>query len=109
MLIKRRRTRPIPDGAEILEQGGRRFARWVARTGQSFQRPLTEGRDRILCESREWYVRLTDPITGRRREWRAFRDKTASKTRELELICQMERKQAGLHVSDGRAQQQQAW
>src|SRR5215831_9040111 len=40
-------TKPLPTGADIVEKGGRRYARWKCK-GKNRTAPLTEGRDGIV-------------------------------------------------------------
>ncbi len=95
MLTKRHHYRAIPKDAKIITRNGRRFARWTNTRGTTHTRPLNEKGDRIVCESRHWYVRLKDS-DGKPLEWKAYTDKTASQALEIELITKLERGQAGL-------------
>ena len=95
MLSKKRHYRPVPENAETVVRKGKRFARWTNGRGTTHTRPLNEKGDRIICESRHWYVRLTGP-DGNPLEWRAYTDKTASQAMEIELITKLERGQVGL-------------
>ncbi len=96
MLVKRRHSRPIPEGATIFEKDNRRYARWQTAKGKSKVRPLNRRGDRIVSESPCWYVRLRDPDTGKWREWRAFTDRQASQAREIEILKRLERGEVGL-------------
>jgi site-specific recombinase XerC len=96
MLVKRRHSRPIPDAAEIFEKDGRRYARWTSASGRTKCRPLNRKGDRMVEESRRWYVRLRDPGTGRWREWKAYHDRQASHALEIDILRRIERGEAGL-------------
>ena len=96
MLVKRRHSRPIPKGATFFENGGRRYARWRAASGKLTTRPLNRKGDRVVEESKSWFVRLRDPDTNKWLEWKAFTDKQASLAREVEIIKQVERGQMGI-------------
>jgi site-specific recombinase XerD len=96
MLVKRRHSRPIPEGAAIFEDGGRRYARWRTPSGKSLTRPLNRRGDRIVAESDCWYVRFRSPETGKWKEWRAYTDRQASQAREMEILKRLERGEAGL-------------
>lgn len=96
MLVKRRHSRPIPDAAEIFEKDGRRYARWTSASGRTKTRPLNRKGDRVVEESRRWYVRLRDPATGRWREWKAYHDRQASGALEIDILKRIERGEAGL-------------
>jgi integrase len=102
MLVKRRHSRPIPDGATFFEKDGRQYARWDTLAGKTVTRPLNRKGDRVVQESDVWYVRLRDRDTGKYREWRAYRDKQASKVREAEIIRMVERGEAGIADSISR-------
>lgn len=96
MLVKRRHSRPIPEGATIFERDGKRYARWTMASGQIRILPLNRKGTKMVAESERWYVRLTDPQTGKLKEWRAYNDRQASLALEIELIKQLERGEAGL-------------
>jgi len=96
MLVKRRHSRPIPQGATFFENGGVRYARWRGAAGKLKTRPLNRKGDRIVTTSSCWYVRLRDPDTNKLREWKAFTDRQASLAREVEIIKQVERGQMGI-------------
>ncbi len=96
MLVKRRHSRPIPPEAEIIERDGRKHARWVTARGKTRTMPLNRRGDRMVQESRCWYVRLRDPDTGKWLEWKGYTDKASSTAKELKIIKRMERGQAGL-------------
>jgi integrase len=96
MLVKRRHSRPIPDGAELFEKDGRRYARWTLASGRTKTLPLNRKGDRVVEESRRWYVRLRDPATGRWREWKAYHDRQASGALEIDILKRIERGEAGL-------------
>ena len=95
MLIKKRHYRPVPENAETVTRKGKRYARWTNSRGTTHTRPLNEKGDRIVCESRYWYVCLTDR-DGNPLERKAYTDKTASQALEVELIAKLERGQVGL-------------
>ena len=96
MLVKRRRTMPIPPEAEIIERGGMPHARWVTARGKVKAMPLNRRGDRVVQESRRWYVRLWDKDANRWREWRAYIDKRASTAKEIEIVKRIERGEVGL-------------
>ena len=77
-MVKRRHSRPIPDDATVFEKAGKRYARWTLASGRTVTRPLNRKGDRVVQESRCWYVRLRHPETGRWKEWRAYLDRQAS-------------------------------
>lgn len=96
MLIKRPHYRPIPPRAEIItDRKGQRLARWTNAKGRAVSVPLNERGDRIVVESRRWYVRLQD-ADGRWFERRAYTDRTASEVLHAELATKVERGQVGM-------------
>ena len=66
MLTKRNHYRPIPEGAQIITRKGRQYARWTNGQGKTHTRPVNDKGDRIVCESRQWYVRLKASPTASR-------------------------------------------
>ena len=96
MLTKRPHYRPIPQGAEILTRNGGKYARWTNERGKALTRPLNDKGDRIVCDSRHWYVRLKHPATGEWLQREAYSDKTASQALEVELLAKLERGEVGL-------------
>src|ERR1044071_1277653 len=55
-------TKPLPQGAEIVEKKGQRFARWKV-NGKLRQHPVTKGAggaDRVLIEGRTFYAKYRD-------------------------------------------------
>ena len=95
MLIKKRHYRPIPKAAEIFTRDGKTLARWTTSKGRRITRPLNARGDRLVTESRCWYVRLKD-ADGNWRERKAFTDKSASTALEAQLLTKIERGQVGL-------------
>ena len=91
MLTKRPHYRRVPEGAEIITRNGSKFARWTTERGKVLTRPLNDTDDRIVCDSRHWYVRLKHPSTGEWLQWEAYSDKTASQALEVELLAKLER------------------
>ena len=91
MLTKRPHYRRVPEGAEIFTRNGSKFARWTTERGKTLTRPLNDTGDRIVCDSRHWYVRLKHPSTGEWLQWEAYSDKTASQALEVELLAKLER------------------
>ncbi len=61
-VFKKQTTRQVPTGAEIIEKGGERVARWRVR-GKLRTAPLTTGEggiDRIVTESSTYYAKYRD-------------------------------------------------
>src|SRR5262245_49826523 len=62
-LYKQQFTKPLPEGAELVERRGEKLARWRDRHGRARQAPVTTGDDgntRLLCESAVWSARYRD-------------------------------------------------
>ena len=96
MLVKRIHSRKIPEGAEILEKAGRKYARWNTASGKTQTQPLNRKGNRVVEESRCWYVRFRHPDTGKWKEWRAYHDRQASQAMEMEILKKLERGEVGL-------------
>ena len=96
MLVKRRHCRPIPKGATIFENSGRKYARWVSASKKTKTQPLNRKGNRVVDESRCWYVRFRHPDTGKWKEWKAYHDRQSSQVMEVKILKQLERGQAGL-------------
>ncbi len=95
MLVKMKHYRPLPENAEVLIRKGRQYARWTNSKGTRTTRPLNAQGDRIVVESRCWYVRLKD-ANGKWHMRKAYTDKTASAALEIKLVTKIERGQVGL-------------
>jgi len=59
-IFKRKRTRPIPDGAEIVTKGGKRFARWPGKSGRTKRAELSEAGEAIVVEDASYTIACTD-------------------------------------------------
>ena len=92
-LFKKRTSKPIPAGAEIITYRGRRCARWKAR-GRTYTVPLNQKRTRVEYESENWWSRFEDGV-GQRQEVPGYADRTASEALMVELVRKAERGQAG--------------
>ena len=97
MLVKKAHYRPVPKDAEIIVRKDQKLARWTNSRGTTHTRPLNGKGDRIVCESREWYVRLKRPGSDEFLEWKAYTDKTASQALEIELLAKLERGDVGIN------------
>lgn len=95
MLVKRKHYRPIPAGATFVERRGQKLAQWTNPRGKTFTAPLNGRGDRIVIESRQWYVRFRMPDGGWK-EWKAYNDKTASGVLEAQILRKLERGEVGL-------------
>lgn len=96
MLVKRIHSRKIPEGAAIFDKSGRKYARWISASGKTQTQPLNRKGDRIVEESRCWYVRFRHPETGKWKEWKAYHDRQASQAMEMEILKKLERGEVGL-------------
>jgi hypothetical protein len=77
-------TKPIPAGAEIVTVKGEPHARW-RRKGKTATAPLTQDGQRIVLESRKWYIEYrcqARPRLQRQRGNRATRGQTGAGGRE---------------------------
>src|SRR6476619_3072068 len=61
-VFKKQTTRPVPAGADVVQKGGERVARWRVR-GKVRTAPLTTGEggaDRIVTESGTYFAKYRD-------------------------------------------------
>jgi len=96
MLVKRIHSRKIPAGATIFEKAGKKYARWIMASGKTQIQPLNRKGDRVVEESRCWYVRFRHPETGKWKEWKAYNDRQASQAMEIDILKKLERGEVGL-------------
>jgi len=89
-VYKRTRRKPIPEGAEIIESRGRRFAVWASRGGRKRKAPLTDDGQAVVIQDDhytvEWFT-----WDGKRKRLSGGPDKDAAEalgremhTREME-------------------------
>ena len=65
-VYKRTRTKPIPAGAEIVTQRGKRLAVWTdGKTGRKRKAPLNEDSDKILLEAGHYLIQYYDHNSAR--------------------------------------------
>jgi site-specific recombinase XerC len=93
-LFKKRTSKPIPAGAEIVTHRNRRCARWASR-GRTYTVPLNRKRTRIVYESENWWIGFED-AAGKWQEVPGYADKTASQALLVELVRKSERGQVGI-------------
>jgi len=68
-IFRRTRSRPIPDGAELVtNRSGQRFAKWTdKKTGRARKEPLNDAGDRVVIEAGSYLIAYVD-ASGKRVE-----------------------------------------
>ena len=91
MIFRKQFTKSIPAGAVLKD----RVAIWKDRKGRTRKAPITKKGDRILLESKNYYVRIADK-DGIVHEVPGYRDLEATKVLEGELLTKSERGEVGM-------------
>jgi hypothetical protein len=94
--------KPLPADAKIVEHDGRLHARFKDRRGQTVLAPLTEDGQKVLLETRMWYVEYRD-ANGVLRKVPGFTDRKATDQLAADLEKKAAREIVGL--SDPRAEE----
>ncbi|WP_164103222.1 hypothetical protein [Candidatus Laterigemmans baculatus] len=80
-VFKKKTTRPLPEGAEIVTRKGERIARWKLRNGKTRTAPVTVGKDgteRITTEAATYTAKYRDGDDIVREVATGCRDKQAA-------------------------------
>jgi len=94
-VFRQQYTKPLPKGAVIEVQNGKRYARWTDRYGKKHLDPVTEGNDgnlRIIKQSKTYSIRYIDAAGVMRVESTGCTSRDAAetvraeKTRRTELV-----------------------
>jgi hypothetical protein len=93
-LLRQSYTKPIPPGAEIIDNKGKPHARYKA-DGKTVLAPLTRNGERVRLKSEKWYGEYADR-DGVVRRVPLSTDKTAAGQMLRELVGKSERGKAGL-------------
>ena len=93
-VFKKRTSKPIPQGAEIITYRGRRCARWTGRRG-TFTVPLNTAGSRIVYESSVWWIGFED-AAGNWQEVPGYTDRTATDALKIERVKRAERGHVGV-------------
>src|SRR5262245_51326242 len=87
-------TKPIPDGAQIVQKAGKPHARFQ-RGGKTVLVPLTEDGSRLRLEGRKWWVEYRD-AAGHLQRVAGFTDRKATEQLAAELERNAARGQVGM-------------
>jgi len=109
-VYRRKRTYPIPDGAEIVTYRGKRYAKWTdPKTGKAERAPLNKAEDKIIVESEFYTVQYFDHNGKRRKVYTRYPDKDAAQQYANQLEKQAEDRRRGVvdvkteqHVAQAR-------
>jgi integrase len=78
-IYKRKRKRPIPDGAQTVTSRGKRYAKWTDGRGKSRRAPLSDDGKFMLVESKKWYYTYVT-AEGERKPMAGTEDYEATKS-----------------------------
>ncbi len=96
-IYKRTDTRPIPQGAELADCRGRRYAKWTdAKTGKARRAPLNKAGDKIVCESPYYTIQYFDHAGKRRKVSTRCSDKDAVQRMANDLETKAMQRREGL-------------
>src|SRR6056297_3918376 len=59
-LFKKQYTKPLPDGAKVIERKGKCFAQWTDRKGKRRTAEMNDTGDRIRVEADTWTAKYRD-------------------------------------------------
>ena len=85
--FKRKRTYPIPDGAERVTFRGKPYAKWTDKKGKPQRAPLNEAGNRIVVASKRYTIEYFDHTGKRRKVGTKYVDKDAA----LQYAAQLEK------------------
>jgi len=94
-LYKKKYPIQMPEGAEVIERNGRRFARWNNGHNQTLTAEVLDD-GRVQFVSDVWYMRYRDAEGIRRRESTRCRDKQAAQKVLSDILANVEKVRAGI-------------
>lgn len=94
-LYKKKYPIQMPEGAEVIERNGRRFARWTNGHNQTLTAEVLDD-GRVHFVSDVWYMRYRDAEGIRRRESTRCRDKQAAQKVLSDILANVEKVRAGI-------------
>ena len=94
-IYKRRRRKPIPEGAETISRSGKQFAVWTSR-GRRQRAPLSDDGGAIIVEPDTYTVEWFDHEGKRRRKGTRIGDKDAAQRLANHLETQAAKRREGL-------------
>jgi hypothetical protein len=98
-VFKKTVTKPLPAGAEVVEQRGRPLARWKDNRKKTRTAPVTQGRDgstRMVVTVSRWYCRYRDHRGVEVERPTGCRDEAAARQVLADFERREERVRAGL-------------
>src|SRR4051794_20730892 len=102
-VFKKTVAKPLPDGAELFEKQGERFARWQSKRGRKRTAPVAagpDGADRVLIEVGYWYARYRDHAGKTVERSTGCRDESAARQVLARWEREAERVRAGILSPD---------
>src|SRR5688500_4210119 len=94
-VFKRNVLAAVPADAEIISQGGKRFAKWTD-GGKSIRKPISAKGDKVLMGQSRLYYGKVQLAPGRWKTVTLFTDKTASERALNDRQKQVDRGAAGM-------------
>ena len=96
-VFKRRESKPIPDGAEIITYRGKPYATWTdPKTGKARRAPLNAAGDKIIQERTGYTIVYTDHTGKRKKIGTKYPDKDSALRYANELEKQAEDRRRGV-------------
>ena len=95
-IYRKKYTRPIPQGAQIIERDGEKCARWTDGNGKTRTAPLTSDGRRARFKTETWVARYRDGHGRRREVSTGCRDKAAARQVLADLVKRAEHVKAGI-------------
>ena len=96
-VYKRRRRKPIPDGAEIVQRNGKRVAVWVNRkTGRRERAPLSDDGQAVIIQADTYTIEWFEHADKRRRKGTRIADKDEAQRMANHLEAQAAQRREGL-------------
>jgi integrase len=99
-IFREKWRRPLPDGAEIIERGGKKIARWTDSHGRSRTAELDKDGKRIWFYYPNWFVRYRDADGVMRRESTGCRDEKAARQILARILSEVEKVKSGIISRD---------
>jgi len=98
-VYRAKRTKPIPDGAELLTRRGERIATWRDARGRKQTAKLTDDGERIIIESSVYTAKWRDGSGLIRKQSTGCRELATARTVLTDLMKRAENVQAGVRTA----------
>ncbi len=95
-LFKKQYTKPLPDGAKVIERKGKCFAQWTDRKGKRRTAEMNDTGDRIRVEAGTWTAKYRDGEGVTREVATGCRDKQAAAAVLKDLTTEAEKVASGI-------------